>query len=217
MHASYESCKGDFSYTDLESMSPHINNSVKKSRVNGSILRASVTVLGALSILLLVLFYDRTLNSGLMKLSRDILKGETTDQMAAANFVVNSSGFVDLPLDHSSVHIVASNEYGVFRGQYPFFDVYAGSQLIEPFKQTTITLHGSLVESGLYTFQWQLNQGPVSAMSAVGAARVILSVSSPGLFDFSLHFFTKEEGKYVGTYKTTLISRLEPLLSEYCC
>ena len=54
--------------------------------------------------------------------------------------------------------IVATNEYGKFSGPYPWLQSIAGSQVIEPYKLTNLTLDGELYkkskESSGYTFAW---------------------------------------------------------------
>ena len=50
----------------------------------------------------------------------------------------------------SEMYVEASNEYGVFEREfYPWLEDIAGSQIVEPYKQTTLTLTGSLVDSSL--------------------------------------------------------------------
>ena len=101
------------------------------------------------------------------------------------------------------VLMAATNEYGQYKGSYPFFAEFPGSQLIEPYKQTTITLSGEMVDSSLYTFNWQI-EGDEAMQTGTQA---VIKVTKAGLFDISFHAYEVATGAYKSTFKTKLISK----------
>ena len=54
--------------------------------------------------------------------------------------------------------IVATNEYGQFnqKAYYPWMNEVPGTQLVEPYKETALTVVGSLVNGGRYTYTWTI-------------------------------------------------------------
>lgn len=56
----------------------------------------------------------------------------------------------------SKIYLTATNEYGSFDGKsYPWMSDVTGTQLVEPYKNTTLTLSGSYVKSK-YTYSWAI-------------------------------------------------------------
>ena len=73
----------------------------------------------------------------------------------------------------SQIGIIASNEYGVYNGPYPWL-ASAGSQLVEPYKLTTLSVTGmDSADSSVY-YQWILpaNLTKVSADSRLSKCNI---------------------------------------------
>jgi hypothetical protein len=60
------------------------------------------------------------------------------------------------------MQLTASNEYGQFEAEYPWLNDVEGTQLVEPYKDTTLEITGAYVDSGLYKFLWSLTDFPGS-------------------------------------------------------
>jgi hypothetical protein len=101
----------------------------------------------------------------------------------------------------ADLSIYAANEYGHYEGQYSFFDEYEGSQLIEPFKTTTIKLNGLLVDAGEFSFLWTI-EGYDEVL--YGDAVSITWGSETGLYAIQVDVY-KSDGEYVASLVTTLI------------
>jgi hypothetical protein len=84
-----------------------------------------------------------------------------------------------LSADITQVLITASNEYGVFSGPYPWMADVAGTQLVEPYKDTTLTLSGTYVDAGIYTFNWIIDGVDTSEFDATETTQTIM-MTKPG-------------------------------------
>ncbi len=101
------------------------------------------------------------------------------------------------------VSIHAINEYGHFSGPYPYFDELPGAQLVEPYKESTLTVKGSLINTGLYSFVWKLQENGSYSFST--GSKISVTRNVPGLSDVSVHVYDTATNTYVSTYKTFLI------------
>ncbi len=98
---------------------------------------------------------------------------------------------------------MTENEYGAYKGSYPWFSDYPGSQLVEPYKETTITLTGPAVHSGNYNFLWTIEGEDGEVHSG---AKEVVKFTKAGLFKIEVHVFDSSDN-YMYTYQTTLISK----------
>ncbi len=56
-----------------------------------------------------------------------------------------------------SIRLIASNEYGVYSGPYPYLTENGGMQLVEPYKTTELLLNGAeTCMGGTSILQWQI-------------------------------------------------------------
>lgn len=104
------------------------------------IFRNSLVTIITISLIVLSVVAISTKSSGLKVNNKDLL-----------------SSTVSSTNPTSVLTVTASNEYGVFTGPYSWLEDVAGSQLVEPYKETTLSLSGSIVDSGLYTFTWKID------------------------------------------------------------
>jgi hypothetical protein len=77
--------------------------------------------------------------------------------------VVKATFYKDPAVNYVStqfISVTATNEYGQFTAPYAWMKDVEGTQLVEPYKDTTLTLSGDMVNSGLYTFFWSLTDYP---------------------------------------------------------
>ncbi len=103
--------------------------------------------------------------------------------------------------DTSLMYIEASNEYGVFdKSYYSYFDDVQGTQLMEPYKDTTFTISGSHLENDYYYF-WKLPG--VTKEEGTGTEWVV-SGQKPGNYDLTVKVYDST-GAYVGEYYTVVV------------
>lgn len=96
--------------------------------------------------------------------------------------------------------IQARNEYGVFTAPYPYLQEVQGSQIVEPYKQTTITIEGAYVTSDFnINFLWQI-EGQDTLFTG---PKINIMMQSTGKYEVSVHAFNKAD-VYLGSYSTVL-------------
>jgi hypothetical protein len=116
-----------------------------------------------------------------------------------SNLVVVSAATFVAPLNEIS--IFATNEYGHFSGPYPFFKDYPGSQLVEPYKKTTISVLGSRSKLSAYIFTWSFHgDSTVYTGQSVEITRTL-----PGVFSLEIDISRAKTGEHVATYQTSII------------
>lgn len=101
-----------------------------------------------------------------------------------------------------SLLITATNEYGQFTAPYPWMNDVYGTQLIEPYKATTLTLSGTYIDNADYSYVWVI-EGQDENLS--GAAPV-LTLTSVGKYTVDVHAFDSA-GAYVSTFSTLFICK----------
>ena len=131
-----------------------------------------------------------------------ITSESTTSLLFSTKFVLPTPTEIVLT-SPGQLMMEASNEYGVYKVTYPYFAEFPGSQFVEPFKSTTIKLSGSLVASGSFTFRWRIDGDD----TVYTDSEVTVKLAKTGLIPVSVHAFDVENGNYVGTFKTMLISK----------
>ncbi len=101
------------------------------------------------------------------------------------------------------VYVTASNEYGVFERYYPWLDDVAGSQLVEPYKETTLTLSGSLVTSG-YEYSWSIVK--YTGELEYNSLTQKVTLTAPGVYPITVNIIDSKS-TIVATYTTLLICK----------
>lgn len=120
---------------------------------------------------------------------------------------VSSSASMYSSASSEGMTLITSNEYGVFRAPYPWLTADPGAQLVEPYKLTTLTLSGSAVDSGLYSFLWNiigLDHDFVDDSSVQG---VIFTSTQNYTISVHAYLLTDSTQTPVLSYSTLLISK----------
>lgn len=182
---------------DVEALPNNQNPLVKKARVEKAqairvFLRNSITAIVSISFIALLLVGFNLTNS------------------------ITSRGEETLSLKSEKVRsptltLTASNEYGAFLGPYPWMTEVVGTQLVEPYKNTTLTLSGSAVDSGLLIFKWDITGllYNYSMKSAVGEIQMIFE--EPTIYNITITAYRASDVNYAGvaihTYSTRLVCK----------
>ncbi len=99
--------------------------------------------------------------------------------------------------------LIATNEYGQYNtGNYPFFADYPGSQLIEPYKNTSIEVTGAYSEDASVQYLWVID----GQSSMYVGNPISLTINTTGLFGISVHAYDSSDN-YLASYSSTLISK----------
>lgn len=107
--------------------------------------------------------------------------------------------------------LVASNEYGSFDGKsYPWMSDVSGTQLVEPYKNTTLVLTPSI--SGTYTYKWSILSESGSAvtdaytgdMDSTSNSQEVVFVKT-GIYLVKIHLYNSTG--LVHIYTTRLVSK----------
>ena len=121
-------------------------------------------------------------------------------------------------LSTTKISVIAANEYGHFDGKsYPWMLDVTGTQLVEPYKNTTLTLSGSYIKSK-YTYAWSITIESSSDDSNEDAsASYIGTISSNASFQTVMFIETgiykigitvySSSGDVVHTYETRLVCK----------
>ena len=59
-------------------------------------------------------------------------------------------------ISSTQLAITATNEYGKFSAPYPWLDSVEGSQIVEPYKLTKLSLSGPLFDEAKYVYAWYI-------------------------------------------------------------
>lgn len=131
-------------------------------------------------------FYDSTVSNSIST-QISSLKSSTSDLLA--------------------IDLIASNEYGTFKAPYPWMTDVLGTQLVEPYKTTNLTVTGTAVDSGLYRFEWII-EGFHGKLKD-GASSQTIVVTEPKVFPVTINAYLKSDAHSVAalTYSTRLVSK----------
>ena len=187
-------------FDNVEAIPYRQNSSVIKAREDKAksirfFIRNSVVAIVSISFIALLLvgfnFSSSTTTShGKETLSLKSLKVETT-----------------MTVTPSILTMTASNEYGVFLGPYPWMTQIVGTQLVEPFKNTTLSLSGSSVASGLYIFTWDIT-GFESEYTAISLGELAIVFQDPKIYNITITAYLASDKNCTGTAQYTYSTRL---------
>ena len=121
-------------------------------------------------------------------------------------------------LSTTKMSVIATNEYGQFDGKsYPWMSDVTGTQLVEPYKNTTLTLFGSYIKSK-YTYAWSItNESSGDDSNEDASASYIGTISSDasfqtvtfietGIYKIGITVYSSS-GDVVHTYETRLVCK----------
>jgi hypothetical protein len=100
------------------------------------------------------------------------------------------------------LYITASNNYGIFSAPYSFLDDIPGSQIIEPYRDTTISLGGTYTESTTYSYIWKIDG---SDKQFFGTSNKIM-VTKTGVYDIQIDIYNAH-AKYIASFSTKIICK----------
>jgi hypothetical protein len=105
----------------------------------------------------------------------------------------------------ADLYIMAFNEYGSFSAPYSWLDSVSGSQIVEPYKETTLTLNGAYASGS--TFKWALDYpSEEEATTWAGTdTQEILTLTEPGSYSITVEAFDVKTGSFRGRYTTLLM------------
>lgn len=106
------------------------------------------------------------------------------------------------------ISFVATNEYGQYSGIYPWLDDVPGSQIVEPYKKTTLTASGRLVSKGSSVFFWEIE----GKSDIYNGTSLTTKFKDTKVRTATIHAFDGE-GDYQMSYSTLLISRSESCMN----
>ena len=187
-------------FDNVEAIPYRQNSSVIKAREDKAksirfFIRNSVVAIVSISFIALLLVgfnfsSSTTTPHGKETLSLKSLKVETT-----------------MTVTPSILTMTASNEYGVFLGPYPWMTQIVGTQLVEPFKNTTLSLSGSSVASGLYIFTWDI-AGFESEYTAISLGELAIVFQDPKIYNITITAYLASDKNCTGTAQYTYSTRL---------
>lgn len=109
----------------------------------------------------------------------------------------------------SVMNLLASNEYGTFTAPYPWMTDVPGTQLVEPYKITNLTLTGTAVDSGLYSFEWIIKD--FNGEMKDGAATQSIIVTETRIYQITVNAYLKADAsrssEAAHSYSTRLVSK----------
>lgn len=105
----------------------------------------------------------------------------------------------------ADLYIMAFNEYGSFSAPYSWLDSVSGSQIVEPYKETTLSLNGAYASGS--TFKWALDYpSEEEATTWTGSdTKEILTLTEPGSYSITVEAFDVKTGSFRGRYTTLLM------------
>ena len=105
----------------------------------------------------------------------------------------------------ADLYIMAFNEYGSFSAPYSWLDTVSGSQIVEPYKETTLSLNGAYASGS--TFKWALAYPSEDEPSTwTGSdAKEVLTLTEPGSYSITVEAFDVKTGSFRGRYTTLLM------------
>ena len=110
----------------------------------------------------------------------------------------------------SEMYVEASNEYGVYDAPYPWLYEVAGTRLIEPYKETSLVLSGSIVtDNADYKYQWSIEYKSVAIDNhlAYGGVQQTITLTEPGTYALTVHAVDPTTKTIVAEYSTLLICK----------
>jgi len=123
------------------------------------------------------------------------------------NFNADSSQ-VEKVYSSDELYFTTKNEYGYYEGPYPWLSLGDGAQLVEPYRDTTVKLAGTLYDDeNDYTFKWSVkgsNEKLETEEEEFYGSKIYITYLKTGIFGVTVRVYN-ETGVYLGRYSSTLI------------
>ena len=107
----------------------------------------------------------------------------------------------------SVINLIASNEYGTFKAPYPWMTDVPGTQLVEPYKTTTLTLTGTAVDSGLYSFKWIIEGFDGKMIDGTTTQTIVVKEPKIYLVTINAYLISDASSEASISYSTRLVSK----------
>ena len=106
------------------------------------------------------------------------------------------------------ISLIASNEYGTFSAPYPWMSEVLGTQLVEPYKESILTLSGSAADSKLYSFEWIISDFDGEYDRNAAKSQTII-FAEPNIHNITINAYliSGDSSTAIYTYQTRLISK----------
>ena len=107
----------------------------------------------------------------------------------------------------TDLYLKATNEYGSFSAPYPWLEDVSGSQIVEPYKSTVLSLSGAYASGS--TFSWSLDYPSEDEPTQwTGSnAQAAVTINEPGAYAITVEAFDSKTGSFRGRYTTLLVCR----------
>jgi hypothetical protein len=106
-------------------------------------------------------------------------------------------------LNEDDLNIFATNEYGHFTGPYPWMETSPGMQLVEPYKDSTLTLRGNYVDAGIYKFNWIIEDYDTTEWSTDATTQTAV-FKTPGFLNVRIQVLDSSDN-VVAKYTTVFV------------
>lgn len=135
-----------------------------------------------------------------------ILTLTTLCVMGYKTYVTTSPTGSLLLTEASQLRIIASNEYGVFEGPYPWLEDVLGSQIVEPYKLTELTIASSIAADFPVHYKWQFSDDVVPDSSVLCDEQCSITLTKVGNHNVTVNAFDSED-HLVASFSTLLICK----------
>jgi hypothetical protein len=116
-------------------------------------------------------------------------------KILSKEFIVPTSNLDEL-------YITAMNNYGAFSAPYSFLDEIPGSKIIEPYRDTVVSLGGTYTESATYSYIWKIEG---SGKQFFGTSNKIM-LTKTGVYDIQIDIYNAH-AQYIASFSTKLICK----------
>lgn len=106
----------------------------------------------------------------------------------------------------SQLRIVASNEYGVFKGPYPWLEDIVGSQIVEPYKLTELIITSSTSADYPMHYKWSFSDDVIANSSVLCDEQCSITLTKVGNHNVTVNAFNSED-HLVASFSTLLICK----------
>ena len=164
---------------------------------------------------------DDSFESNIGNRRRRTLNGRTSAVIAVVIFVlasacvsnykpINSKAYtigakVTTLVTDSQIGVTASNEYGIYNGPYPWLAT-AASQLVEPYKVTTLSVTGIDTADSSFYYKWTLPSNLTTASVDTRLNKCNITATEVGKYNIKVEAFDASD-TLIASYSALLICK----------